>query len=134
MSPNRSRGSAAGRRRPGTLTRSLLLLVGLAGCEAAPVVEEALPPSEVAAELVVLASPRLSLAAADGVDCDPDAVETNIVNFDVSDAPAVVARAAKQGVLVNAIAPTRIRAVTHLDVTTKQCEHAVQILAKLAAA
>jgi threonine aldolase len=43
------------------------------------------------------------------------APETNILLADVANAPALVDAAKKEGVLINAVSPTRIRAVTHLD-------------------
>jgi threonine aldolase len=74
------------------------------------------------------ASPRISL--------DLATVQTNIVVFrltgDAPDAPAVVARARERGVLIFAIGPRTIRAVTHLDVSRKQCEEAAEILVALA--
>lgn len=57
-----------------------------------------------------------ALAEVPGVTADPAAVETNIVMFDVADAPAFAAALAGEGVLVGAMGPHRIRAVTHLDV------------------
>ena len=63
-----------------------------------------------------------------GVRCDPSSCETNIVNFDVSDAPGFVARASERGVLMNAMAPTRVRAVTHLDVSAADIETALLAL------
>ncbi len=56
------------------------------------------------------------LAQISGVTIDPGAVETNIVIFEVADAPALVARVAEHGVEVGALDAHRIRAVTHLDV------------------
>ena len=56
------------------------------------------------------------LAKLPGVQIDPDAVETNIVIFEVQDAPAVVERLRAAGVEVTPLGPRRIRAVTHLDV------------------
>jgi len=56
------------------------------------------------------------LAALPGVEIDPQAVETNIVVFDVPDAAAVARRMAEQGVRVGALGPQRMRAVTHLDI------------------
>lgn len=67
------------------------------------------------------------LSQVPGVTCDPASVESNIVNFDVATLPAatVVSRARDAGVLVNALSPTRIRAVTHLDVRVDQMPAAV---------
>lgn len=66
---------------------------------------------------------------------DPARVETNILVFDLApdgpDAPAVVAAARAQGVLIFAFGPRTIRAVTHLDVTAAQCERAAGILSRI---
>ena len=57
------------------------------------------------------------LAGIDGIDIDPAHVETNIVCFEVDDAPGFEAELAARGVLVGAKGRRRVRAVTHLDVT-----------------
>jgi len=61
-----------------------------------------------------------------------DTVQSNILVFgltaDAPDAPTVVARAKKRGVLIFAFGPRTIRAVTHLDVTREQCERAADAL------
>ena len=61
-----------------------------------------------------------------------DPVETNIVIFSLDasapDAAAVIAAARAKGVLVVAFGPRTVRAVTHLDVTREQCEHAASVL------
>ena len=66
---------------------------------------------------------------------DPEAVQTNILVFRLAegapDAPSVVARAAKLGVLVFAFDPRTIRAVTHLDVSREQCERAAAVLVEI---
>jgi threonine aldolase len=64
------------------------------------------------------------LAALPRVDLDPAQVETNIVIFDVEDAPALQARLA-QDVEVIALGPRRMRAVTHLDVDRAGIERAI---------
>ena len=65
----------------------------------------------------------------------PDQVETNIVLFDVMSSrrsPAeILADLKKEGVLVNAVGGTTFRAVTHLDVTSKDIEEAGQIFASV---
>jgi threonine aldolase len=70
------------------------------------------------------ANPRVTLVA--------DPVETNIVivslGADAPDAAAVIAAARDRGVLVVAFGPRTVRAVTHLDVTREQCEHAASVL------
>jgi threonine aldolase len=61
---------------------------------------------------------RLAVGLADlpGVRIDPGEVETNIVVFEVDDAPALARALAADGVLVGALDARRVRAVTHLDV------------------
>ena len=72
----------------------------------------------------LVASPRIAL--------DLASVQTNIIVFrlsdDAPDAPTVVVRARERGVLVFNIGARVIRAVTHLDVSEKQCEAAAEIL------
>jgi len=79
------------------------------------------------------------LAACGAVQLDLDTVQTNIVVFHLPpaqaiDAPTLSARARERGVLVSAFGPRTVRAVTHLDVTRAQCEHAGTVLAQLLAA
>ena len=68
------------------------------------------------------------------VELDPASVRTNILLIrliaDGPDAADVVARARELGVLIYAFSPRSIRAVTHLDVTTTQCERAGMLLAQ----
>jgi threonine aldolase len=59
--------------------------------------------------------------------------ETNILLADVANAPALVEAARQEGVLLNAVSPTRIRAVTHLDFPISQVEEAAARLRKAAA-
>ena len=59
--------------------------------------------------------------------------ETNILLADVGNAPALVEAARKEGVLINAVSPTRIRAVTHLDFPGYQVEEAAARLRRAAA-
>jgi threonine aldolase len=72
--------------------------------------------------------PRVSLVA--------DPVETNIVIFKLGsgapDAAAVVAAARDRDVLLVAFGPRTVRAVTHLDVTRAQCDHAGDVLVDIA--
>jgi threonine aldolase len=72
------------------------------------------------------------LAPTDGVALDLDALETNIVVFELGDglpdAATVVARAAKRDVHVMAFGPRTVRAVTHLDISRAECEHAADVL------
>ena len=72
------------------------------------------------------------VAASEHVVLDLDTVRTNILVFHLSeagpDAPVVVEAAKQAGVRVYAFGPKTIRAVTHLDVTTAECEKAGEIL------
>jgi threonine aldolase len=60
-----------------------------------------------------------------GVALDVAAVETNIVVFETSDAAWLCAELEKHGVLVGALSPHVVRAVTHLDVDREGIERAV---------
>ncbi len=68
------------------------------------------------------------LAGLPGVRIDPETVETNIVIFEVDDAALLVSRLADE-VEVAAFGPTRVRAVTHLDVDRAEVERALEALA-----
>ena len=74
------------------------------------------------------------LAGLPGVAIDPLAVETNLVYFDLTaqapcDAPTLVERLRARGVEVGAMGPRRLRAVTHLDVSAQDVEHAADVIA-----
>jgi threonine aldolase len=69
------------------------------------------------------------LAALPGVSIDADAVQTNIVMFEVEDAPELVARLHER-VRLGALGPRRVRAVTHLDVSREDVEAALDALAQ----
>lgn len=69
------------------------------------------------------------IAEACGVD--PAGVDTNIVVIPRPDAPGFVARAKDAGVLVSAVGPTAVRAVTHLDLSRADAEQAARVLAAL---
>jgi threonine aldolase len=73
-----------------------------------------------------------------GLKLDPEVIDTNMVIFEVDaelgTAAAFCARLRDEGVLMNATAPQRIRAVTHLDVSHKQVERAAEALQETAAA
>lgn len=82
-------------------------------------------------------SPRISI--------DADALETNVLVFDLAPAGgdaaspagalppahALVAQARSRGVLLNALSATRLRALTHLDAPLAQCRQAGAILLEL---
>ena len=65
---------------------------------------------------------------------DMASVQTNIIIFrlpaPLPDAASVVARAAAQGVRVQAFAPRTVRATTHADVSAAECERAGRVLAE----
>jgi threonine aldolase len=68
------------------------------------------------------------LAELPGVQIDPETVETNIVIFEVPDAPLLAERLAPE-VDVLAIGPVRMRAVTHLDIDREQVVRALEAIA-----
>jgi threonine aldolase len=65
------------------------------------------------------------LAEIPGVELDPASVETNIVIFDVPEAPGLSRRLAERGVDISPLGPRRMRAVTHLDVDRAGIESAL---------
>ena len=80
-----------------------------------------------------------TLKAGAPVDLDLASVQTNIVVFQLPpqvsiDAPTLSVRARERGVLVNAMGPRTVRAVTHLDVSRAQCDEAAGLLAALLSA
>jgi threonine aldolase len=70
------------------------------------------------------------------VDLDLTTVQTNILVFHLKsgapDAATFLAKAKERGVLAVAFGPRTVRVVTHLDVTSEQCEQAASILAAVA--
>lgn len=73
------------------------------------------------------------LAGIAGIVLDLATVETNIIVFrlapDMPNAAAIMARAKEAGVLVSALGPRMLRAVTHRDVSRAACERAADRLA-----
>ena len=73
-----------------------------------------------------------------GLKLDPEVVDTNIVIFEIDPelgtAAAFSARLRDEGVLMNATAPQRIRAVTHFDVSREQVERAAAVILETAVA
>lgn len=67
-----------------------------------------------------------------GVRLDSERVETNIVIFDITETgktpEEIVRRLKLQGVLMSVISETEVRAVTHYDVSRRQCETAAEVL------
>jgi threonine aldolase len=72
------------------------------------------------------------VAAIDGITIDPGTVETNIVIFEVDplrhSAPELARRLAQLDVRLAPISPTRLRAVTHLDVDSAAIDRALAAL------
>jgi len=75
------------------------------------------------------------LADLAGIALDLATVQSNIVIFrlreGLPDAATIAARAREAGVLVSALGPRTVRAVTHLDVTAEQCRLAGDRLAAI---
>ena len=77
---------------------------------------------------------RLATALADmpGVSIVPDLVETNIVYFEMDEAlgsaQSFCETLREAGVWTLPVAPQRVRAVTHLDVSRDDIEHAISVL------
>jgi threonine aldolase len=65
---------------------------------------------------------------AEACGADPALTETNIVVVDVPEATSVVAAAREEGVLLGAVGPTKVRMLTHLDVTRSDVEQAAKVL------
>jgi threonine aldolase len=76
-----------------------------------------------------------AVAPIPGVILDLATVQTNIVIFrlapDLPDAPAIVTAAKAKDVLISALGPRTVRAVTHLDVSRDDCRQAGQVLAEI---
>jgi threonine aldolase len=72
------------------------------------------------------------LADSPAIQLDAQRVETNILVFDVPDASRFVAESRAQGVLLNAVGPRSVRAVTHLDVDADACRRAAAVMSRLA--
>ena len=70
------------------------------------------------------------LAELPGVELDPATVETNIVIFAVPDAAAFCAALAAEDVVMSHFGPTRVRAVTHLDVDDAGIDRALEVAAQ----
>lgn len=70
---------------------------------------------------------RLAEGLADlpGLTVDLESVETNIVNFELDEAPLFEARMRERGILLSAFGPRDVRAVTHLDVSREGIDAAL---------
>jgi threonine aldolase len=67
-----------------------------------------------------------ALAELPNATIDPSLVETNIVVWETGDAQWAVSELQKHGVLVGALSPHTVRAVTHLDVDRAGIDRAVE--------
>ena len=78
------------------------------------------------------------LAKSPRIAIDPATVQTNILVFGLApgspDAATLVAKLRERGILINALGPRTVRAVTHLDVSRDLCVRAANILVELAGA
>jgi threonine aldolase len=76
-----------------------------------------------------------AVAGIPGMILDLATVQTNIVIFrlapEMPDAAAIVAAAKAKDVLISALAPRTVRAVTHLDVSRDDCRRAGEVLAEI---
>lgn len=79
-----------------------------------------------------------AIARIKGVRIDPDAVETNLVFFevdpDLGNASQLSAMLRERGVRIGASGPQRLRACTHLDVTREDVLRAAEIVGECVAA
>ena len=75
------------------------------------------------------------LAELPGIRLDPSRVQTNIVIFDISGLGIITAELSRdlqtRGILANGIDATRMRMLTHRDVTRDQCLRAASIFAEV---
>ena len=75
------------------------------------------------------------IANIDGLDIDVNAVQTNILYFQVSrpglTVPMLLERLKTEGVLMLGTGPNSIRAVTHLDVSKEGVDRAIEVLGKV---
>lgn len=78
------------------------------------------------------------LAAIPGIQIDPKKVQTNIVIFDVGrtrlSAPKFVEKLNQRQVLSGAVDGTRVRLVTHRDVSRADCVQAVRVIGEVVGA
>jgi threonine aldolase len=78
------------------------------------------------------------LAEIPGIQIDPKTVQTNIVIFDVGRArlaaPQFVEKLNQRKVLTGAVDATRVRVVTHRDVSRADCEQAVRVISEVVGA
>ena len=77
----------------------------------------------------------IGIAELNGVQLDPETVQTNIVIFDISKtgkSPIDVSRQLKEaGILANGINEREMRMLTHYDVTTPEIDQTIKVLAEI---
>ena len=75
------------------------------------------------------------IAQIPGLGVDLETVQTNMVSFEVTkpglDAPGLARLMGEEGIKANATGPTRIRLVTHKDVSTADVEETLKVLRRL---
>ena len=75
------------------------------------------------------------LTACPGVKMQLDRLHTNIVVWELEGArltvQQLIAAARTEGVLINALGPSKLRLLTHLDASHADCTHAAQVLVRL---
>ena len=76
-----------------------------------------------------------TLAQVPGVRLYLERLQTNIIVFELDGAkltaPEVVTAAKEKGVLLNALGPSKLRLLTHLDVSEQDCRRATDVLVQL---
>ena len=77
----------------------------------------------------------LGLNSIEGVSCDAQTIDTNLVFFNIDkmlgNGASLCRKLGERGVLAEALDSQRIRFVTHLDVTADEVERAIQITADI---
>lgn len=68
------------------------------------------------------------LARLEGISVDLASVQSNMVYFDIEDAPQVADRMAERGVRCNALGPKTIRLVTHYHITDEDIQAALRVI------
>lgn len=75
---------------------------------------------------------RLALGLSEaGARIDPASVETNIVLFEVEDGERFVTALKERGVLAASVSATTVRLVTHLDVTGRDIDRALEAIREM---
>lgn len=63
-----------------------------------------------------------------GISIDLKGVQTNLVYFDVADAPALIEKMQAKGILANALYATKIRLVVHHHITDEDIESTARVI------